>query len=474
MNLVNNILLNCKNNGDKIAILDDKQSISYSQLKNYIKIISSYFEKKKIKPGDKIIIVLGNTIEQIIFHYSAIYYGLISIPMNRSFLELNYKYINHSIKPSFFFLKKKLNKNLKTKQILVNDINNFVKLNKVRINNFKIKNKANDISTILFTSGSDGNPKGVCLSHSSIINSTKNISSYLKYNNNNSEVIALPIHHSFGLGHIQSIHFSGGTIKILNGFMPLKKFINSFDANINGTALTPSFLNFLIKNFPKIAKKKFKNLKYIVINSEPMNISVLKFLKKFYPKMNIFFYYGLTEASRSTFINLSKCKKSFYSSVGKPTTSKIKIKILNDEILIKGNNLFSGYWGHKKKFTPKNWFPTGDLGFIKNEYLFIKGRKKNIINVGGYKVSTIEISNIIMNNFNKVLDCYVMGIKNRITGQTPLIFIKSNKNIDKSKIENFLINKIGPFARPKEIILIDKMPRTANGKILEKKLFKYL
>ena len=87
----------------------------------------------------------------------------------------------------------------------------------------------------------------------------------------------------------------------------------------------------------------FKKLKYIVVNTEKLQDKIIHNIIRNCPELRLMFYYGLTEASRTCFITLSDVNEKHYSSVGKPTSDDITVKIINDEIYIAGNHLFSGY-----------------------------------------------------------------------------------------------------------------------------------
>ena len=137
---------------------------------------------------------------------------------------------------------------------------------------------------------------------------------------------------------------------------------------------------------------------------------------KLFPLTNFFTYYGLTEASRSTFLlfnnNITKIE-----SVGKPAPN-VEIKIITNngdtsnehgigEVLIKGPNVIDEYWAGTVEASKikDGWLATGDLGFLDSDgYLYLKGRKDDIINVGGEKVSPTEIELAIKPINKDVLD----------------------------------------------------------------------
>ena len=159
------------------------------------------------------------------------------------------------------------------------------------------------------------------------------------------------------------------------------------------------------------------------------------------------------------------------NSVGKPAAG-VSIKIddsSNNEILIKGKNVISKYW--KNENADKNiidgWLRTGDTGFLDNEnYLFLKSRKDDIINIGGEKVIPMEIEEVVK-QIPEVIDVVAFGIKNEIFGQViKLQVIKSKEsNLEKSEILIHCIKNLEKFKIPNKIEFVEEIPKTSYGKV---------
>ena len=202
----------------------------------------------------------------------------------------------------------------------------------------------------------------------------------------------------------------------------------------------------------------------MIINTEKISEHLVKVLKKC-PHIKLLYYYGLTEASRSCFINLSNVHKTLYGSVGKPTSRNVKIKVINGEICIKGNHLFSGYFNKKNKLN-NGYFQTGDLGYKNDEgYIFITGRTKDLINVGGLKVSSNEIRSALL-KIKNVKDAAVTSLPNKVTGEEPVALVVSNKKLSVNQILLELKKFLDNYALPKKIYFIDNIPKSGTDKIL--------
>ena len=186
------------------------------------------------------------------------------------------------------------------------------------------------------------------------------------------------------------------------------------------------------------------------------------------------FYYGLTEASRSCFITFSNVDKRYYSSVGKPTSDNVSVKIINGEICIAGDHLFSGYINSDEYTIKDSYFKTGDLGYFNNDgYLFITGKKKDQLNIGGLKISSEEIKTAML-NLEEVEDVAVISVKDKFTGETPAALVVKKKEITVDIIKKKLKIYLENFAIPKKIFFIDQLPKSDTGKVIKTEVIKII
>ena len=203
---------------------------------------------------------------------------------------------------------------------------------------------------------------------------------------------------------------------------------------------------------------------------------------KLFPNVNFYTYYGLTEASRSTFMLFNKNPDKL-DSVGKPAPN-VEIQILDEnkkilnpyqvgEISIRGNHVIENYWNNPNadKQIENGWLRTDDLGYFDADgFLYLKGRKDDLINVGGDKFSPEEVE-IIIREINGISDVAVVGMPNKIFGQIPVAFVVSNtKNIDPSYVINYCSKKLERHKIPQKIKFVDAIPKTESGKIKRNEL----
>lgn len=477
----------CKKHNQKIYYLAEKkkEQIDYSELLIILKKFN-FFLNKKIKSKSKILVLLDNSKALLIVFLSILYGFRVFIPINPKSGDKEIDYIIKKTKPSFFItdtsFKKKIPKIYKSKTLIINHNNFLKKIKNIKNydNNYINKKSKKTPAQILFTSGSTGNPKGVVLTHQSmltnIIDLNQKFSIYDKYPK---FLSVTPLYHNNGqfIPTLLPMILGGSTISIspetsLINFWPVaKKF------KINYSSVMATHINY----FNKLNKIKGHALKSLFCGGAKLdNVSQRLFEKKF--RVKVLCNYGLTETSSIAATESLKNREFSYGSVGKQLKSN-KIKFYNKkgkfgEIWVKGENLFKNYLGEKKLTKSKfsnGWFKTGDLGFKnKKGYIFVKDRIDNMIVVSGENIYPVEIENHL-SNFKKITLGVVASIPDKITQNKLILVYEGKKLLSYNEFYNFLKKKISKFKIPKNVFNIkefglNEIPKAANKKILREKL----
>ena len=364
---------------------------------------------------------------------------------------------------------------------------------KLKINN-KNNNLSNDhifnkkiIYDCVFTSGSSGYPKAVCINEKSYIFTSKLLIKKSRQTKNDLELLSMPFSHSFGLARLRVLLMNNQPFYISDGLKDFPKIYKKiFKYKINGLSLVPSAIEIIKFLLKKNAKLFGSQIKYFEIGSDLLSDDNRKWLKNNFISTNIFHHYGTTEASRSFFVNRGK-KDNFSNptnNVGQKADGiELKIKSIKKtkkqkigEIFIKGPHLAKGYFEIDKDinfFPIGKWFSTKDIGFINNKELILLGRLNSMINVGGQKIYPEEIEKNV-NKLDDIKDSICSSFPDKIFKELPGLIIQKNIN---SKISNkSLLNKIKDifndlpsYKRPKKIVFIKKLPRTKNEKKIRSK-----
>ncbi len=339
------------------------------------------------------------------------------------------------------------------------------------------------LAVLLYTSGTSGKPKGVMLTSANIAANVRQCIDWAKFTKNDVMLGVLPQFHSFGLTVLTALPLSVGCKVIyLARFLPKKMLGLLREHRPTAFIGIPSMYNALL-HAKSATADDFGSLKYAVSGSEPLPDAVYTgFRDKFNCIINE--GYGLTETAPVT--NWCRPQEHKPRSVG-PALPEVQEKIVDaegnpvpdgeeGEVCIKGPNVMEGYFKlpeeTAKVFDDAGYFKTGDIGKIDEDgHLFITGRLKEMLIIGGENVFPREIEEVI-NTHPSVHDCAVIGITDLSRGEIPLAFVELNEGeeFDETALRSHCRDALAGYKVPKEIRHIDKLPRNPTGKIMRREL----
>lgn len=472
-----------KENKDKIAIQTfNNQFFTYEKLRNQIKSISDNL--KNLNLVNKKIAVLGSNGAEALVAILSCASVSTCVPLNPTIKQDELEYFISelgidAILTTILFDFGSINKKIPIFEINLgsDDLLELKIINKIK-QNIKI-NKANDIAIILHTSGTTAKPKIVPLSRSNIIASANNIISALKLTSTDKCLNIMPFFHIHGLMVAISTLQSGGTIICPPKFVPSQFY--QWLENFKPTWYTASptihqSIVDLAKTNIKIIKKS--KLRFIRSSSAAMPIKLLIELEKIFCAP-VAESYGMSEATLQITSNPPSFKLRKLGSVGK--AHGLQIMVINEkgkklksgeigEVVIRGKNIIKKYENAKevnKKSFLRGWLRTGDLGYIDlNDFLFIKGRIKEMINKGGEKISPLEIDEALMKN-SHIKVAVAFSVPHPSLGEDigAVVILNKKLSIGEKKIKAFLKKIISDFKIPSRIFIVDEIPKGPTGKM---------
>jgi long-chain acyl-CoA synthetase len=341
---------------------------------------------------------------------------------------------------------------------------------------------------LLFTTGSTGRPKGVLLSHRAIETAARHISEFLGQNGDDVEVLPLPLAHSFGLGRVRCCLYRGSTLVLVEGtsvFADAMRAIRRHGAT--GYSSVPSGYSALFQSQGDVLGEFSGQLRYLEIGSAPMSLEHKQRLMRLLPDTRICMHYGLTEASRSAFIEFHESRDRL-DSIGRPSPG-VEIQIVDErgvplpagvegQIAIRSDATMIGYWkaeDETRRCLVDGLLVSGDRGHCDADgYLYLSGRQMELINVGGRKVAPAEIE-AILGQYPAIADCACVGMPDPagITGQVVKALVVARDAAARptnQDLARHLRGRIEPYKMPRAFEWVDAIPRSESGKILRKRL----
>ncbi len=354
---------------------------------------------------------------------------------------------------------------------------------------------ADDLAVILYTSGTSGKPKGVMLSHGNFASNVEAAIAHAGLRDEDKFLGMLPQFHSFGLTALTLIPMRLGAQTIYTArFIPKRvvSLIREHQPHI--VMAVPSMYGALL-SVKEADKEDFRELRLAISGGEPLPAATFeRFQKRF--NVKILEGYGLTETAPIT--NWSTPDRYRQHAVG-PAIPGVKIVIADTddqilppneegEILIAGPNIMQGYYHlpeqtdevfvdletHDDQGNPTRlkFFRTGDMGRLDDEgYLFITGRKKEMLIIAGENVFPREIEEVL-NRHESVRDSAVIGKQDGLRGEVPIAFVELAEGaaFDEKALRAWCRDNLAQFKVPREIRCIEQLPRNPTGKILRRQL----
>lgn len=453
----------------KIALIQGQTEVSYEQLWKEINKSASWFIQNT-NQGDRVIISASKNIDFVYTYFGAHLAGIICVPIDPETNETRLKRIIEVAQP----------------KLIVGELRNhgenkvvpFADVKSEREHGFDSPIDSN-VADLLFTTGTTGLPKGVALTFANQMAAADNINTFVGNTTDDIEMLALPISHSFGLGRLRCVFAKGATLVLLGSFASMKKFFGEMErCHVTGFGMVPASWAYILKISGEKIGQFAGQLKYIEIGSAFMPLENKQKLMSLLPDTHICMHYGLTEASRSAFISFHD-DTDHLMSAGRPSPNT-EIAVFSEqgerlgknedgEICVKGGHVCSEYWGQPQEEFLKDFFDgyfrTGDWGHMDDEgYIHLISRKKEIINVGGKKVSPIEVEEVL-NGMEGIEESACVGVHDDVLGEVVKAYCVCSKEVDFENVKILMMKKLEGYKIPAFFETIKSLPKTQNGKL---------
>ncbi len=342
---------------------------------------------------------------------------------------------------------------------------------------------------ILYTSGTTGAPKGVVTTHKNIESQITALTTSWEWNKNDHVLNVLPLHHVHGIINMLSCAlWSGACCEFLPKFSQKAVFDLLCKDEVNVFMAVPtiyfkliSYYNTLTGPEQELISMHLNKFRLMVSGSAALPVSVLEQWKEI-SDHTLLERYGMTEIGMAISNPYNGQRKPGHIGLALPG---VEIRLADEnnetiteiglpgEIQIKGANVFKEYWNKpietRNAFTLDGWFQTGDIAVLDEGSYKILGRNSvDIIKSGGYKISALEIEEVLRTH-PKIKDCGVVGIPNIEWGEIiGASLILETNDLDIEELKDWMSEKLPSYKTPKKYIIQDDLPRNVMGKVTKK------
>ncbi|RDW19981.1 acyl-CoA synthetase [Oceanobacillus chungangensis] len=489
---------------DKFAFAYQTQRLNYEELDGLVNQTANKFLLDGMKKGDMITVMSKNSLDFVIVNFALARIGAVMIPINYMLTEEDVQFILEHAEVTGFIASEEYAPVLDAvagrmeinyrylMDVSTNDdgeLSSWTALAAARngqsTDPVEIEIFDDDLAQVLYTSGTESRPKGVMLTHKSIISEYVSTIVDAKIDKDDIAIHALPLYHSAQL-HVflgPSVYVGSSGI-ILQSASP--EFILKTIEREGATQLfCPPTVWIALLRHPDFDKRDLSTLRKCYYGAAIMPMEVIKELSKRLPNAKLWNCYGQTEVAPLVMVLQPEDQLTKLGSAGQPILN-VQTKIFDDhdnelprgkigEIVHRTPHAMRGYLHDPEKTAEAfrgGWFHSGDLGVMDEEgYITIVDRKKDMINTGGVNVSSREVEEAIY-RIEGVSEVAVISIPDAywIEAVTAIIVPKEGFTLMEEDIIEFCKGKLSKFKVPKFVQFTDVLPKNPSGKVLKRSL----
>lgn len=489
---------------DKFALAYQNQRLNYAELDDMVNQTAHAFLSDGMKKGDMVTVMSRNSLDFVIVNFALARIGAVMIPINYMLSLEDVQYILEHAEASGFIASEEYAQILDQSAGRLDVRHRYVMdtpvINNEELTSWQTLNNArdgqpmdfveaeiadDDLAHVLYTSGTESRPKGVMLSHKSIV--SEYVSSIVDGKMEAEDVLvhALPLYHSAQLHVFLGPSVYLGSSGIILGAASPEIILKTIEEEGATQLFCPPTVWIGLLRHPDFDKRDLSTLEKCYYGAAIMPREILKELAERLPNARIWNFYGQTEVAPLATALQPEDQLRKLGSAGVATLN-VQTKIVDEydlevergevgEIVHRTPHAMKGYLNDPEKTAvafKNGWFHSGDLGVMDDEgYVTVVDRKKDMINTGGENVSSREIEETIY-QMDSVSEVAVISIPDAywIEAVTAIVVLKEGTSVTEQEVKDFCKSKLSKFKVPKHVEFTKDMPKNPSGKVLKRSL----
>lgn len=483
------------------------RKLSFEQLQKDAWRVAGHLRSRfGINPGDHVALMLPNCVEFLPCYFGILNAGAVAVPINARLkpAELEFILSNSNAKVlvahprTWGIASEALQKLPGLKKVITagfaedNRPEGTVSLEKLLAEESPrpsaptgLERRADDVAAIIYTSGTTGRPKGAMLTHTNILFNVEATKAGHGLRPEDTHLLVVPLFHVTGLNTVMPTALNqGGELVVSSQIDPedLIETIQKYRCTTFFGVPTTFYLLTSLKNPPR---EQLTSLRLVCYSGAPMSPQTIAKLRDLLPGVALHNFYGLTETtSVSTILPDDQVEKR-YESVGcAPPGLALCIVDANGntlppnevgELCVRGPSVLKGYYQRPEATAEAirdGWFHTGDAAYLDDEgYVYLRGRKKELIIVAGENVYPIEVENALCAH-DSVQEAAVFGREDAAFGEIvhAAVVLRPGEKATERELRAFTMERLAAFKVPRTVRIMDRLPRNPSGKVMKRDL----
>lgn len=466
---------------DRVFIEDGARRWTYGDVEREAGRLVTRLRELGLAPGERLLVQTDKSVETLILYVACLRAGAIYLPVNVDYTEAELEYfIGHAepviavCRPPSTDLFARIGGGMTIRTL--DEL--FAHLPDEQ--GAPAQRQADDVTAILYTSGTTGKPKGAMLTNANLVSNGEVLVDFWRFTPEDRLIHALPIFHVHGL--FVAMHcalFSGATVIFLAKFD--SEVVIRHMASATVMMGVPTFYTRLLGD-PAFMRQAAAGMRLFISGSAPLSADIHRAFEE-RSGHRVLERYGMTETGMLTSNPYAGERRAGY--VGQPLPG-VDLRIADFEtgkvlpqgevgiVEVRGPNVFKGYWRNPEKtaadFRRDGYFITGDMGVIDADgSIQLVGREKDLIISGGLNVYPAEVE-ALLDDRADVAEAAVIGVPHPDFGEAVVAVVQAVGAFDKDAVRAAMRNDLAAFKVPKAIIVLDELPRNTMGKIQKKLL----
>ena len=488
--LSSSILHWARSNPERMALSYDTDEITYAQLAERTLATAGALRSQSIRAGDMVALLMKNSPAFVELTLAISHLGAILLPINYRLGKQEIDYILTHAEAKLVCVDEELKDNVPetvARVVLSSEQQRDTRLLDPHAEPVKSAHPvtSSDMFRLMYTSGTTDRPKGVVHSYENFYWKTLDHICELGLTAVDRLLVVGPLYHvgAFDLPGF-AVFLTGGSMTIMRDF-DAEQVLNAIEqGRLTGAWLPPVMLNRLLalKNH---GDYDVTSLRWVVGGGERTPTERIVSFSTLFKHGRYIDAYGLTETCSGDTMMQAGQEHLKIGSAGRPL-AHVRIEIRDSdgsmlpaghtgEICVSGPKVTRGYWNDPERTRASFfglWFRTGDMGYLDDDgFLFLVDRKKDMVITGGENVASSEVERVIY-SLDKVEEAAVVGLPDEQWGErvVAIVVLREGETLTLSELQTYCRHKIGGFKIPKQLFVVDVLPRTASGKVLKREL----
>lgn len=485
---------NARKYPNKEAVVCMGRRISYKALDHFVNKFGHALHSEGISKGDKVVLFMPNTVEFVIAYFAVQRIGAIVVPISAKLTLHEVEYIVGNSDAKAFITHEMVFETVKTMSKPSILIKTGAEVGVWRSFEALLESgkespiacllTEGDESTILYTSGTTGKPKGGLFSYRNILTVAQMICVEMEVKPESRILLMMPLSHSAPL-HLffMAGMIVGSTLVLTPTFTP-DLFIEAVEAEKTTHFFGAPIAYLLTAGIPRLKEVDLSSMKWWVYGGAPLSASEVKYIQKAFRTKNLVCVYGLTEAGPSGTLMFGEEHETKAGSIGRRAALHTELRIVNElgedvadgevgEIVLRGEGNMLGYYKNNEATNEAfigEWLKTGDLAKRDEDgFIWVVDRKKDLIISGGVNIYPKEIEEAML-LFKGIREVAVVGVTHKEWGETVKAVFAAENPIDVEELKSYLATRLAKFKVPRLYEQVEALPRNSSGKILKQPL----